>query len=246
MTLAATGPDLWLLAATAFVAGLVRGFSGFGTAMIYLPVAGQILPPFAAITTLVVFDLIAPLPTVPRALRDGHKGDVLRLTVGLMLGLPVGLYALSLASPEVFRYAVSGIALLLLVCLISGLRYRGTLTRPMIFGTGGLGGILMGVAGLPGPPVILLYMASPLPVQVIRANTLLYLILTDVVYLPVLALIGRLEASAVLLGAVLIVPSLLGNVTGAWLFRPGQERIYRAIAYAIIAASALSGLPVWD
>ncbi|MEM0949029.1 MAG: sulfite exporter TauE/SafE family protein [Pseudomonadota bacterium] len=246
MTLAATGPDLWLLVAAAFVAGLVRGFSGFGTAMIYLPVAGQFLSPFAAITTLVVFDLIAPLPTVPRALREGHRADVLRLTGGLIIGLPIGLYLLSLASPVFFRYAVSGIALLLLVCLISGLRYRGTLTRPMIFGTGGLGGVLMGIAGLPGPPVILLYMASPLPVQVIRANTLLYLILTDVVYLPVLALIGRLEVGAVLLGCVLVAPSLLGNVIGAWLFRPGQERVYRGIAYAIIAASALSGLPVWD
>lgn len=246
MTLAANGPELWLLAAAAFVAGLVRGFSGFGTAMIYLPVAGQILSPFAAITTLVVFDMIAPLPTVPRALRDGHKADVLRLIAGLILGLPLGLFLLSLASPELFRYAVSGIALALLACLISGLRYTGQLTRPMIFGTGGLGGVLMGIAGLPGPPVILLYMASPLPVHVIRANTLLYLILTDVVYLPVLALIGRLETGAVLLGAVLIAPSLLGNVAGAWLFRPGQERVYRTIAYAIIATSALSGLPLWD
>ena len=89
-------------------------------------------------------------------------------------------------------------------------------------------------------------MASPLPVHVIRANTLLYLVLTDVVYLPVLGVIGRLEASAVFLGAVLIVPSLLGILAGAWLFRPGQERVYRGIAYAIIAASALSGLPLWD
>ncbi len=38
----------WMLVAVATVAGLVRGFSGFGTAMVYLPVAGQILTPFEA------------------------------------------------------------------------------------------------------------------------------------------------------------------------------------------------------
>lgn len=246
MTLPATGSELWLLMVAVFVAGLVRGFSGFGTAMIYLPVAGQILSPFAAIATYAIFDLVAPLPNVPRALKDGHKADVLRLGVGLIIGLPLGLFVLTQTSPEVFRYAVSVISVGLLVCLVSGLRFRGTLTRPLIYGTGGLSGLLMGVAGLPGPPVILLYMASALPAHVIRANTLLYLILTDVVMLPMLAIFGRLEAQALLLGVVLIAPSLLGNIIGAWLFRPGRERVYRGIAYAVIAGSALSGLPLWD
>jgi uncharacterized membrane protein YfcA len=49
---------LWLLVITALVAGLVRGFSGFGTAMVYLPIAGQILSPFEALTTLMIMDLI--------------------------------------------------------------------------------------------------------------------------------------------------------------------------------------------
>ena len=246
MTLAATGADLWWLAAAAFTAGLVRGFAGFGTAMIYLPVAGQFLSPFAAITTLVVFDLVSPLPNAPRAWRDGHPADVARLGIGLALSLPLGVFTLTLVAPDVFRYAVSIIALLLLVFLVTGVRYRGRLTRPMVFGTGGLSGYLMGVAGLPGPPVILLYMASPHPASVVRANTLLYLILTDIVFLPMIAAFGRLDTEAVFLGGVLILPSVLGNLLGARLFRPGGERVYRGVAYAVIAVSALSGLPIWD
>jgi hypothetical protein len=35
----------WILTA-AFVAGVVRGFSGFGSAMVFLHVAGQFLPLF--------------------------------------------------------------------------------------------------------------------------------------------------------------------------------------------------------
>ena len=38
-------PGLWLLILGALVAGIVRGFSGFGTAMIYLPIAAQVMPP---------------------------------------------------------------------------------------------------------------------------------------------------------------------------------------------------------
>ena len=49
-----------------------------------------------------------------------------------------------------------------------------------------------------------------------------------------------------MLGVLMIVPYTLGNWTGARLFRPEAEKLYRWAAYAIIAASALMGLPVWD
>lgn len=239
-------PGLIWLAAAAMVAGVVRGFSGFGTAMVYMPVAGQVLSPFAALVTLTVMDLLGPLPNVPRALRDAHRGDIARLCVGLMLALPVGLWVLTRVAPEVFRYTVSLAALVLLVLLILGVRYHGALRRWMIYGTGALGGLLGGASGLIGPPVIMLYMASPHPARVIRANLLLYLLGADVGIFLVLLAMGRVTPEAALTGLALAVPYLVGNVAGGWLFRPGYERSYRAAAYLIIAVSALSGLPLFD
>ena len=61
------------LSVAAFLAGLVRGFSGFGTAMVFLPIAGQILTPFQAVTAMIVMDAIGPLPNVPRALKVAHR-----------------------------------------------------------------------------------------------------------------------------------------------------------------------------
>ena len=58
-------------------AGLVRGFSGFGTAMIYLPVASQFLTPFEALITLMVMDFFGPLPLVL-----GAAGFAIGLKVG--------------------------------------------------------------------------------------------------------------------------------------------------------------------
>jgi len=237
--------QLVLLGCATFVAGLVRGFSGFGSALVYLPLAGQVLSPFQALTTLVIFDLLGPLPIVRRTIRDCEPSDLLRLITGLVVALPIGLFTLTLVAPDVFRYTVSFVALFLLACLISGFRYRGRLTPPLVFGTGAMSGFLQGVAGLPGPPVILLYMASTLPTQVIRANMFLFLFTTDVVLLPALALFGRLDSSAVVLGILLIVPNLIGSLTGARLFRPKYETTYRSVAYTIVGASAISGLPIW-
>lgn len=238
-------PGLVWIALAALTAGIVRGFSGFGTAMVFLPVAGQFLPPVAALSVLVTMDFFGPLPNLPRALRDGQPADIGRLLLGTACLLPLGLLVLAALDPAVFRGVVAGVALCLLALLIGGVRYRGTLRPPMVYGIGGLAGLLGGTAGVPGPPVILFYMASPLPATAIRANTLLFLFSFDILFLGLLGLRGDLTLGPVVLGLVMAVPVMLGNLAGAAIFRPERERPYRALAYCIIAASAVSGLPVW-
>ncbi len=246
ITQALAAPGLGWLVAAALIAGIVRGFAGFGTAMVYLPIAGSFLSPFAALTTLIVMDLIGPLPNVPRALRDRHPGDISKLFAGLIVALPLGVLTLSLLPVEVFRYAVSIIALALLVLLITGFRYQGVLGPKTIVGTGMLGGFLGGSTGLPGPPVIMVYMASQHPAAVVRATLMLYLLAVDALMLIVFWLYGRLDLQFLLLGFVVMVPYLFGNVVGGALFRAEYERLYRWVAYAIIAVSAVLGLPLWE
>lgn len=237
--------DVLVLALAAVLAGLVRGFSGFGTAMVFLPIAGQVVSPFWALSIMVIMDVIGPLPAVPRAMRDGHPRDVLRLTAGMLLAMPLGIWLLTLMAPEAFRYAVSLITFVLLACLIAGLRYRGALTHPLIYGTGALGGFMAGFSGLAGPPVIMLYMASTHPAQVVRANLMFFLICADIVMLCFFALSGFISLTPVLIGLVIAVPYLLANMVGAAIFRPEYEKAYRTAAYTIIAGSALMGLPFW-
>jgi len=246
LTVALATPGLWFLSIGAFLAGIVRGFTGFGTAMVYLPFAAQVLGPFEALTTLVVKDFVVPLIHVPRAIRDGHPIDVVRLAVGALFAVPLGVWVLSLVDPNIFRWSISLVALAMLLVLILGVRYHGTLTKPLIFVTGAMGGFLAGCVGLPGPPIILLYMASSLPAKAIRANTMLFLILADVIMLAVLWWSEFLVVSALAIGVLMFVPYFLGNWAGALLFRPGAERVYRTVAYAIIAGSAILGMPVWD
>ncbi len=116
----------------------------------------------------------------------------------------------------------------------------------MITGVGTFGGFLGGVAGIPGPPVIMIYMASARAVSVIRANFLLYLLGFDVMMLAWFLVFGLLDAAAVAVALVLVPVYMLANVTGARLFDPERESVFRAVAYSVIAASALMGLPIWE
>lgn len=247
-------PDLWasllateglaLLGLAAFVSGLVRGFSGFGTALVYLPVAAQVLPPFGAILTLIFMDVLAPLPNLKRAWASVDRPDLARLSLACFLLLPVGLWVLDSVSPEAFRILVSGLALAMLAVLIAGLRWRGAVPPRAVTGIGAVSGFLGGVAGVPGPPVILFYMARPLEPARIRATILLYLFAFDLMMMGWLAGFGLLAAEFVVLGLALGLPGMAGNWLGGRLFDPARERFYRAAAYGLIALAALSGLLV--
>lgn len=231
----------WVFAA-AVVSGVVRGFAGFGTAMIFLPVASQVVSPVWAIIIIMVMDGIGPIPAIPAALRAGHPRDLARLLVGTALAAPLGLAILFWIDPSLFRVAVSLVSLAMLAALITGLRYHGRMSPPLIYGTGAMSGFLGGAVGIPGPPVILLYMASPHPAAVVRANSTAYLFFFDLVMLAAFAFMGRLTGLPLALGLMMALPYMAGNAIGWWIFRPGYERLYRMVAYLIIAASALSGL----
>lgn len=238
------GAFLWLLLA-AFLGGLIRGFTGFGTALLYMPMAAMVLPPVWAVMVLFVFDVIGPTPLLPRALREGERADVARLLIGAAVALPAGVAVLFVIPPEAFRYTVSALAVASIALIASGVRYRGAMTPPLLFTTGGAGGFLAGAAGLPGPPVILLYLASDRAAKVIRANLIIYLISIDVIMLVLFGVTGQLVLVPVLIGLALAPAIALGALLGARLFHPKRERLYRGAAVATILAASVIALPIW-
>ncbi|MGR3490764.1 MAG: TSUP family transporter, partial [Shimia sp.] len=106
-------PDIAVLIGAAILAGLVRGFSGFGTSMVFLPLAAQVLDPISAIVVLLVMDLFGPVPMLPRAWRDGTPREPITMIAAAALTAPVGLWALTLMGAEGFRWGVSLITLTL-------------------------------------------------------------------------------------------------------------------------------------
>lgn len=245
-TLLAGLPDgaFWLAAAT-FTAGVVRGFSGFGSAMILMPVAAAVLPPVQALTFVTAAELLGPVPNLRQAARQADLRELLHLIAAAALALPLGLWALRLVPPDAFGWLISAVVLGLLMLVISGWRYRGVLRQRMVTGIGALGGFLTGFVGMPGPPVVMLYLARPLPEVVVRAHLMLYLFAVDLLLFPLLWLTGLIVWPVLGLGAAFGALNALGNLMGRWLFSRRPVGAYRFLAYIAILCSALIGLPIW-
>ena len=65
----------WLIITVVF-AGLVRGFAGFGTALVFMPIAAAVTSPVWAIIIMMSFDIFGPIALLPRAWRDGESTEV--------------------------------------------------------------------------------------------------------------------------------------------------------------------------
>ena len=86
-------PFLALLGVIA-LAGLARGLSGFGSGMIVAPVAGAIYGPKAALTLLVLIDILPSLPVTIPAFRIARWNEVIPILVGMVAGVPLGIWVL--------------------------------------------------------------------------------------------------------------------------------------------------------
>lgn len=238
-------PGAVWLALAALLAGAVRGFAGFGSGLVFMPVAGAVLPPAQAVVALVVMDVLGPVPNLPNALRTGDLREIGRLGLGMAAGLPLGLAALVWVAPETFRWGVSLIALATVAALATGRAWRGRRGPAATGGAGFLSGIVGGATGLPGPPVILYYMASDMPPAQVRANLTMFLVMVDIGLVSLLAATGQLHPAAAVTGLLLLLPFSLANFVGSRLFRPDRARAYRMVGLGLIVAAALAGLPVW-
>ena len=206
-------PGLELLVFAAVLSGMVRGFSGFGTAMIFLPFAAQVVPPIWAILALIGMDMFGPIPVLRRAAKDADWRDLKLLIITAGLGAPLGVWLLTIISPESYRYIICSISLVLVVLLLSGLRYPGKPTPRAVMGAGALAGTSGGLSGIPGPPIILLYMASAVSVSTVRANIMLFLFAFEFVLIGLYWASGQASFWPFVLGVVLAVPNGLGTAS---------------------------------
>lgn len=235
-----------LLLVTVTVAGAVRGFAGFGTGMIIAPVAAALYGPVAALVIIFILDSLPAIPVTIPALKIANWSEVIPVVLGAALFMPAGVWLLKTGDPTVLRWVICGIILVAVAILASGWRYTGPRNRLLSFGVGGVGGVMGGIANIPGPPPILYWMASPAPAQIVRANLLVFLLLNEI-FLGINLWASMLFTwDAVMRGLVAAPFYFAGTMIGLVLFRFASEATYRVIAFVIIAGVTVAALPALD
>jgi uncharacterized membrane protein YfcA len=228
------------------IAGLVRGFSGFGSALIYVPLIAAIYEPRIAALTLLIVDFVASAPfTVPLTQRCNWR-EVAPVSIAAICTIPLGVAALEYLDPTLLRWFIAILVVTLLLVLASGWRYRSRPTLPASIGVGLIAGIGSGAAQIAGPAAIVYWLGGPNTAQVIRANLMVYFAILAIVSATAYYARGLFTADILILSALLGPVFIAAMAAGAWLFRGASDEAYRRVAYAIIALSAIVSLPLFD
>ena len=157
-----------------------------------------------------------------------------------------GTLILQYADPVLLRWMLSALVGGVVVILASGWRYHG---RPHIAATlavGLLAGLLGGAVQISGPPVIVYWLGSLLPPDVVRANFIVYFAFFSVSSMITYAIHGLMTAPVIALALMIGPLQIVCMVLGTKLFRLATEKTYRRVAYVIVALSAIVSMPLWD
>lgn len=234
------------ICAIAFVSGTARGFSGFGSALIFMPLASSIAAPKLVAALLLIIDFVAAAPLLPNAWKQADRKATAVMVAGALIGVPIGTYFLTRLEPVTTRWIISCFVTALLVLLLSGWRYRGKEHASISVGVGSLAGFCSGLAQTGGPPIVGYWLGRPIPSVIARANILLFFGASDFFSAVAYAVSGLINIDAILFALVVGPVYAVGVWFGASLFGRASETVFRAICYALIAAAVIIGLPALD
>lgn len=239
---AALSPQFLIAAAAILLGGVVRGFSGFGAAIIQAPIFALLYAPTQAVATLAALGTLASLQLLPGAVREARRRELVPLTVAALLAVPLGSLVLLTLDPDTMRRAIAGVVLAMVLALMGGLRYPGRPGPWSAAGVGALSGALNGATGVGGPPVVLYFLAGPNPAATNRANLIVYYTFLNGGTAAILLWHGVYSRETVWRTLALWPVQILSLWVGAWLFRRASDTVYRRIALGLMLGVALLGL----
>jgi len=232
--------------AIAALSGFVRGFSGFGSALIYIPLIAAVYEPRIAAPTLLLIDLAGSAPFTIRELPRCNWREVVPVTAAAALAVPLGTMALIFVDPSGLRWFIALLVLGLLAVLASGWRYQAKPSLPVSIAVGLFAGFGSGAVQIAGPAVIVFWLGGASNAATVRANLMVFFLLMGFITGMAYAAQGIITADVLALAILLGVPFMGAMWAGARWFHGASEAAYRRAAYLIIVVAAIVSLPVWD
>jgi len=233
----------WELVVIIAIAGIVRGFSGFGGGLIFIPPASALVGPQLAIPIFFLIDLCTATPYGLRMLPKASLREIGPLLAGSWLAAPFGGWILVSVDPDSLRWASSLMVLLMVALLATGWRYGGEPKPLLSFGLGGTGGILGTATGISGPIIIAYFLGSRAPAELVRANIMAFYALAALGTDAVLFWKGLFSLEALVYAALGAPLYAAGLTLGSRVFGKSTDKSYRQAAFLLITLAAISGMP---
>ena len=231
-----------IVCAAVFIGGFMRGFVGFGAALVIVPVLSLAYEPRLAVAAMTVVGIPTLFQLLPEAMRTAERPIVLPISLAILLAAPLGTLILVSVNAVLMKIVISVLVVVMVAMLARGWRLEGEVGRPLLVGSGIAGGLIQGSAGIGGPPVVAVVLSRPgTPTQ--QRGNVLALMTVDIDLDPDTAMVFRpLHAGGDRHG-LLLLPVYGGSILlGSRYFASGGQRYFRNAALIMLGLIGVATL----
>jgi uncharacterized membrane protein YfcA len=220
LTDALASAPLWLLLAIAgalIVAGMVKGTIGVGMPIVAFPLLASLIDVRAAVMMLTV-PLI--LSNIPQALEGGASGACLGSLLPILCGMVPGILLgsailMHVGVPVAVTFAgLAVVATALLMIAAPALHISERVRLPAGVSAGFFGGMLGGIAAMPGPPVFTYLLARGSRGHAFTKQASMFLVLSAALMGLTLAASRRFDLTDLALSTLALAPVGIGMLAG--------------------------------
>lgn len=228
------------------LAALVRGYSGFGFAAIAIVGMNLAFDPSLSVPVILALDLACSIGIWKQAKAQADKVTFGQLTIGSLLGIPLGVAVLFVLPTMLLKLGTSLLVLLFVLLLAFRLptpNFNSPLSR---YGIGLGSGTCTAAASVGGPLIIYYMLSSRLSIPQQRATMILYFIVSELLALMAIVassvLSDTFDAASFYLFLVLVVPVFLSVHLGQYLFNKWPPSSFKYVALPVMALVGTVGL----
>jgi uncharacterized protein len=223
-----------------FGAAYIRGLTGFGMAIILVPLLGMIIRPDEAVVLAILLQLLIGPAGIRTIMAEAHRASAITILLCAVATTPIGILLLAHTPPDLARVVIAGIAVGAFLLVIAS---RKAVAQPGMLATLGVGissGILTGFAAMPGPPVIPYYLREAFAPRTARASMMLVFFATAIAGTASAWLIGLATPRLIILSLLLFLPMYLGNALGGRAFGKVSPALWRSFVAVLLGVAAFS------
>ncbi len=242
-TLSLPPTELFLpLALCALLAGIVRGFSGFGLSAVLVASGSFFIAPKSLIPAAQFLEIVGSLSLLKSVWKDVNWRWLKAMAAGYFISVPFGVAALAYAPQTALRLAGCIVILIASVCLLANVRLPLRDGFGFRFGTGLMAGFLAGASSVGGMMASVVLFAAELPAKSLRATLVVLFFFSGIYSLSWGLWHGVANAQTLSIGALLAVPMLIGIAIGTRGFSIVTPEQFKRYVLMILAVLAIGGI----
>lgn len=229
----------YVFALLAFVSEILGTISGFGSSILFVPIASFFFDFKTVLGITAVFHVFSNLSKIALFRKGINKDIVIKLGIPAVIFVIIGAYITTFLPTKQIELVMNFVLLVLAVYLIIKFNKPIRQTNSNLYIGGVASGFIAGISGTGGAIRGIVLAAFQLPKEIFIATSALIDLGVDASRAVVYTSNGYFRREHLILVPILIVVSVIGSFVGKQILKKTSETIFRYIVLGVIVFTAI-------